>query len=105
MTLRLATANRLTDGAAVYLTAIGRWTEFLRDGDIARDDDAAARLLAVAERGFAADEVVGPYLIEMTDHDGVVMPSRLRETIRAAGPTIAALPGREAERKHPDVPL
>lgn len=99
MTIQIVTANRLTDGAVVYGTPTGGWSEVIRDGHIASDEDAARALLETAERAVRKQIVIGPYLIDMVTDDGATRPRRVREAIRAAGPSIANLPGREAERK------
>lgn len=99
MSLNIATANRLTDGAVVYATRTGGWSEFIEDGAIAADGTAAEKLLAAAEVSVRRQIVIGPYLIDMIAEDGGLRPRRMREAIRAAGPSIAMLPGREAERK------
>ncbi len=105
MTLRIATANRLADGTAVYLAADGAWTERIAESVVARDDAAEARLMSMAEREVAEQHVVGPYLIEIVEEDGGHAPARLREAIRATGPTVATLPGREMEGRDQNVRL
>lgn len=83
---RVLTANRLGDGRVVYLGDSG-WTS---DLDLARlvltEADAetaeAAGLIGVAER-----EIVEPYLIDVEAECDGVQPVRLRERIRAEGPT------------------
>lgn len=80
------TANRLVDGAVVFLDPHGRWSErFANARGLAGDADKAGAL----ERGqaaVAACEVVEPYLVAL-GADG--RPERLRERIRADGPTVA----------------
>ena len=81
--MKVLTANRLADGAVVYLAASG-WTERL-EAAVRLEDDAASAALARAESQGTA--VVGPYLVD-ADAAGVVGRERLRETIRATGPTV-----------------
>ena len=99
MTIQIATANRLSDGAVVYATPTGGWSEIIQDGHIATDEEAAQALLETGARAVRDQIVIGPYLIDMITADGAVRPRRVREAIRASGPSIAYLPGREAERK------
>jgi hypothetical protein len=82
--MKIVTANRLTDGAVVWLGAENLWTrEF---------DNAALLDAATAEGALAAalDDpglLVAPYLVEVSDEAAVERRERLRETIRASGPT------------------
>ena len=93
---RIVTANRLDDGLVVYLNGAG-WSERIDDARIAGDDAAADRLLARAEGPGQAVRVVDPYLIEVTREGAVPRPVRLREAIRARGPTVRPDLGKQAE--------
>lgn len=93
--LRVLTANRLSDGAVVYLGANG-WSEWIEAARVATDDAAAADLEACGARAVAEREVVDPYLIEVTPASGGFAPARLRERIRAAGPTVRLDLGKQA---------
>ncbi|MFG1361050.1 DUF2849 domain-containing protein [Xanthobacter pseudotagetidis] len=84
----VVTANRLADGAVVWLSQSGRWTERLAEAEVATTADTAHRLLDIAH----ADErtAVGAYPATVTlSGEGVPQPATLRERIRAAGPTVA----------------
>lgn len=89
-TLQIATANRLRDGAVVFLAADGTWTISLAEAQVSRTASEAERLVAICDRD-AATVIVGPALIAVTDHDGVVEPVDLRERIRANGLTIETI--------------
>lgn len=97
MPRRMVTANRLRDGAVVYLDHDGGWSERFADGRVVADEEAAAALLREAAKAEDARIVVGPYLIEVAQEDGAPLPLGTRETIRAGGPTVpmgaGALPG------------
>ena len=85
---QIVTANRLTDGAVVYLTARGGWSVSISDGRIALGEFETRDLMAWADRSADRNEVVGPYLMAI---DGAASRDRaigMRETIRAAGPTV-----------------
>jgi hypothetical protein len=82
--MKILTANRLTDGAVVYLTASGDWSHDLSHALRLTDADAPAAL-AAAE--LLPRVLVGPYLID-ADERGPAGRERLKETIRAAGPTV-----------------
>ena len=87
-TSQIITANRLRDGAVVYLTEAGLWSEALACGVIARDKATVAELLEHAERSVADRLVVAPYAFPVAIRDGVPHPVQKREQIRAAGPTV-----------------
>ena len=82
--MKLLTANRLADGTVVWLTAEGAWSE-QSDAAARLDTEAAAAALVEAERQFRT--VVGAYLIDADEAGTIVARERLRETIRAKGPT------------------
>jgi hypothetical protein len=88
--LRVASANRLVDGAVVFLDATAGWTERLERAFVARDDvDAEALLLRAKARGF---EVVDLFLVAVSeDEEGRIEPLSLREKIRASGLTFATI--------------
>ena len=92
-------ANRLGDGLVVYLAEGDVWVERIEDPSVrVADDPAAAADLEKA--GLAAEarqEVVGPELIGVERRDGVVVPVRFREVIRAAGPTVRTDLGKQAD--------
>jgi Protein of unknown function (DUF2849) len=93
---RILTANRLNDGAVVYLDRSGEWTRDLDRAAGAADEPAAGALLAAGERAVAQRLVVAPYLIEVeTGKDGL-RPLRYRERLRALGPSVAAGPPADA---------
>ena len=89
-TLQIATANRLRDGAVVFLAADGTWSTSLVDAEVARTAADAERLVAISNRD-AATVIVGPALIAVTDAGGVIEPVDLRERIRANGLTIETI--------------
>lgn len=84
---RILTANRLTDGAVVYLHTDGGWTERLEEARAAGPEETDT-LIETGEQETRASRVVDPYLIDLSDAAGWAQPSRLRERIRAVGPTV-----------------
>jgi hypothetical protein len=85
---QMVTANRLTDGAVVFLAADGSWVEHLAAGQAVPEGEAAAAQLKRAEAATRA-EVVAPYLIDVgPGADGGIMALRYRERIRAGGPSV-----------------
>jgi hypothetical protein len=95
--MNIITANRTCDGVVVYWTG-GHWSLHLTDA-VLLDDDEARR----AQETLLQDEVavVAPE-IEAAHTAQDVVRVRLRETIRAIGPTIDWIPLREPLA---DVPL
>jgi len=97
MAWQLVTANRLRDGAVVFLAAEGRWTERVGEGLAAQGAGEAEDLLRAAER--QPTHVVGPYLIEVAGAPGNWVPLRYRERIRAEGPSVGAGPQGHSEER------
>jgi hypothetical protein len=87
----VVTANRLGDGAVVYRSAEGTWTNDLAAASVVTTAPAATELLtaALADKLRAVDAYVAP--VRLTS-DRRVLPGNLREQIRSSGPTVA-LPG------------
>jgi hypothetical protein len=88
MALQILTANRLTDGIAVWYDVDGRWNESIARSEIAHTDEDAARLEAIGKKAFADNIVLDVNLIDVEVNNGFIRPLRLRERIRAEGPTI-----------------
>lgn len=85
------TANRLSDGIVVFLTATSAWSEKIDEAVLAREPLAAA---ALQKRGVEFEEtnlVTGAYLIEAERQGAAITPTHVRERIRACGPTVAYL--------------
>ena len=90
--LQIVTANRLRDGAVVYLRPDGHWSTRVGEAVSAADDEQARGLLAIAARAAAQAQVVAPYAIAVERQpDGSLRPTGYRERIRAEGPSIALI--------------
>jgi|SRR5690606_18980700 hypothetical protein len=96
--MKLLAANRLSDGEAVWLAPGGNWVEDINEAEVVRDPDDAARLEEAGRRATARNEVVEVELIDVEIVDGKVRPIRLRERIRAAGPSIHPELGKQAKK-------
>ncbi len=82
------TANRLADGAVVWLANDGRWAETLTRANVVTTSEEALRLLDIAHGDER--EAVGAYPAAVAlAKDGTPQPATLREKIRSSGPTIA----------------
>jgi hypothetical protein len=89
--LQMVIANRLRDGAVVFLGAGDEWRPWIGDGRVIEEADEARGALEVAMRHEAENIVVEPSLIEVEiDAAGLPRPVAVREAIRAFGPTIGS---------------
>ena len=89
---KVLTANRLTDGISVWLGANGQWTTSLKDAFLARHEDAAAAIEAAGQQALDDNRIVDVNVIEIEETASGPRPYRLRERIRADGPTIDYAP-------------
>lgn len=96
MTTRVLTANRLHDGIAVWLGSDGQWSLSLNDALLARHEDAVAALESAGRHALHDNRVIDVNLIEVEETPRGPRPFRLRERIRAEGPSIEYAP--ESER-------
>ena len=85
---KVLTANRLTDGIAVWLSASGEWQDTITDAFVARHDEAVAALEETGRTAVTDNKVVDVNVIDVEEVGDVLVPTRLRERIRLHGPTI-----------------
>jgi hypothetical protein len=90
------TANRLSDGEAVWLAADHSWAERIEGAEIARDEATAEKLERAGRAAFLKNEVLDLALVDIEIVGGRIRPLRLRERIRAAGPSIHKELGKQA---------
>lgn len=88
MSLQVVTANRLDDGLVVFLTADGGWSESIDQARVADGKEAGNALLAEASVPELDIIIVGPYLIEVEQQDGGLVPTKYREILRTKGPSV-----------------
>jgi hypothetical protein len=93
--MKILTANRLTDGECLWWGG-GAWKETIDGAELAADKDDEARLESVGKEAFAANFVLDVAIIDVELVDGAIRPLRLRERIRAAGPTVRNDLGKQA---------
>jgi len=94
--MKVLTANRLTDGEAVWFGSDETWHETIDNADVAREKAAEERLDLLGKASYARNEVVDVDIIDVELRDGEIRPIRLRERIRAAGPTNRTDLGKQA---------
>lgn len=87
-TTQVLTANRLTDGIAVWYDREGKWNEWIGRSVVANTKEEAENLEAIGKKAYANNEVLDVNLVEVEEIEGQIRPLRLRERIRAEGPTI-----------------
>ncbi len=95
--MKAVTANRLTDGEAVWYAKDGFWAEDIGAAEVVGDKDGEARLEAIGKAAYDNNEVVDVNLIDVDLVEGTIVPQRLRERIRAAGPTNRTDLGKQAQ--------
>lgn len=88
MTSKVLTANRLIDGISVWMGASGQWVETLDEAFIARHEEAAAALESAGKQAQADNSVVDANVIDVEETATGIRALRLRERIRAEGPSI-----------------
>ncbi len=84
--MEILTGNELTSGATVYLDRHGNWVEPLEEARVFLAEEAEARDAAIA----ATKKTLRINSLEIetvTLRDGKIYPDRMRERIRATGPT------------------
>lgn len=89
------TANRLSDGLVVFLSPSREWSLAVDDAELFADGPDLDAALDYGKAQQEARIIVDAYAIDMEIVDGKQLPARLRERIRAEGPTV---PYGEAER-------
>jgi hypothetical protein len=98
--MEILTGNELTSGGTVYLDQTGTWVEDLQSARIFGKDEAAERDAALAATK-ATGRVISLEIEEVTLDEGRITPKRLRERIRALGPTAPlTLKGEIYDRQH-----
>jgi hypothetical protein len=86
--LQMIIANRLADGAVVFLAPDHAWVGEIAAGRVIENAAEAEALLGLAREHEARCIVVDPQLIEVVDANGGLRPVAIREAIRAFGPTV-----------------
>jgi Protein of unknown function (DUF2849) len=84
--MNVITANSLKDGLVVFLTA-GGWTVDIDKAEVLETKEAVEAALHRGAKDVAANRVVEAYAIEVRREGARLVPARLRERIRASGPT------------------
>lgn len=83
--MKIITANRLEDGAVVYLGDDDQWTLLQSAAAKFSDEDAKSVLAAAQSR---VREITDAYVVTVDDDGGLAGREALRESIRRKGPTV-----------------
>jgi hypothetical protein len=98
--MEILTGNELTSGGTVYLDREGNWVEDLQAARLFSKEEAAERDAALAA-SKATGRIVSLEAEEVEQVEGRIVPKRLRERIRAMGPTAPlSLNGQAYDRQH-----
>jgi hypothetical protein len=98
--MEILTGNELTSGGTVYLDTNNNWVEDLQAARLFGKDETAERDAALAATK-GTGRVISLEIEEVTLQGDTVVPKRLRERIRAAGPTAPlTLNGEIYDRQH-----
>ncbi|MEM9060124.1 MAG: DUF2849 domain-containing protein [Pseudomonadota bacterium] len=88
----ILTANNLVEGHSVFLTPDG-WQQDIARAMVAVTPEQAEELEALGARHVDANEIVGPYIVDVQLGENGPVPVKRREQIRATGvPTIPVGP-------------
>ncbi len=92
----VVTGNRLLDGVVVFLAPAKRWVEDLQQARRFDESEQAEQALDGERHGAVVDLAV----IDVSlNESGELVPDKLRERIRAEGPTIEPFDGLDLSRK------
>ena len=84
--MQIITGNSLGDGRVVFQTPFG-WTHAINEAELFITKEALEEALQRANKAAAENRVVEPYAIDVTRGAAGIVPLRLREKIRADGPS------------------
>jgi hypothetical protein len=85
---KMIIANRLLDGRVVFLRKNGSWSVEASKAVVAEDDEAVATIEALAQKSFAANEVLSVETIEATTKGGKPFPAHMKFAMQALGPSV-----------------
>lgn len=96
--MKIITANLLLEGDVVWLGAGNIWVGSVQAAKIFSSQEELGSALKVAEASVVRREVVEPYALEVTQVNGVITPTTIKERIRTQGPTIRRDLGKQSEK-------
>ncbi len=85
---QVITASRLRDGVVLFMGGDFAWVEEIGAARIFATAETTAAGLAACKKDEEDNLVLDIYAIDVAEKDGAIVPTRLREAIRAVGPTV-----------------
>ena len=85
---QVITANRLRDGVVMFLDPEANWVERLAEAQVFSNVEGSTAALQSAQKDEAANIVLDVYAVDVAETSGTWVPVKLREAIRAQGPTV-----------------
>lgn len=92
----MLTANLVVSGDVVYWQEDGIWTLELKGAEVFDTKERAQAALVQADVDVEAQKILDPYLFTVSIDGGTIVPSSVREKIRATGPTVRLDLGKQA---------
>ena len=99
---QVLTAYGLLTGQVLWLTEDSAWSPRIRDARVSDSDADMAEMEAAGKAAHAAHEVFDIYRVDIAAEPGPPRPIKMRERIRAIGPTIHPGFGPQAEEHGAD---
>ena len=90
--MEIVTANELLSGAVVYVDDSGHWQPDINKARVFETVEARDSVIAAAN---ATGRLISVEAERVAVEDGKIVPARLRERIRAEGPTAPYGPERQ----------
>jgi hypothetical protein len=87
-TPKVVTANRLIDGVVIFVGPGRGWVTDIAAAEVFVDGPELDAALAFGAEEVKARKLVDPYAVDVRIEDGKPVPERLRELIRARGPSV-----------------
>ena len=85
---QVITASRLRDGIVLFVGPSNTWVETIAAAEVFQTAEATSAGLAAAASAEADNLVLDIYAVDVSNKNGVPVPTRMREAIRAQGPTV-----------------
>ncbi len=95
---QVVTAYRLTDGVVIWLTGDNMWSEWVEQAAVGTSPADVEKLTVQAKAWEARNQVYEVYPVDVTMREGKPWPVKMREVMRAQGPSIHPQFGMQAER-------